>query len=1296
MKNYPVILLIFLGLVSAGFVFGQNSPSGIITATPTEVRANQSFNIIVSGEDDIDMGAVCYKEEMDSDWTCSSCLGTSTSCNNSFVRSQGALGKYTYYGLIADAAGNSSLTDPINISVLVETDPLVRTDSATDVQINQVTLKGEVLNMGGAEKAEVWFDYGPTTSYGSESNHIFVSTTGIFSIPVSGLSPGTAYHFRAAVKNGVGTVKGSDGQFVTFIELIKNGSFETGNLNFWTPAGQGDHAASTEDVHGGSYSGLIGFKIASLVKNGKSGLYQDVSIPAGATNINLSFWYKFYTTDQCPYDYLNIYLKDTSDNILKTYLEWCCEGCGTGELHTYGWNQITDNNLSAYAGQTVRIYFEVKNGWDTFHRSWAYLDDVSLKYIPSYLPSAETKPATGIKTTEVVLNGEILDMGRADSVEVWFDYGTTISYGNETSHSFKNSPGPFSAYVTGLNSDTTYYFRAVAKNGSGISRGSGLTFKTQYAAAGGWILANSFEDPEAKWSYESKGSDGDAITYAEDWSNRLGWGAYLVLKLNTSIKSNKVRVNADFTPTRWARTDMVEVGVFYEGDSDFTTIFQGQINDCDWSEITFPEGKITKARFRWHYGSSGYIYWLYEFQFYQIPAVPITLPAGNTLSPTSIEENSAALHGQVTDDGGETIQYRFEYGKTTSYGLSTPWEGSLASGQTFGRMVIGLEEGVTYHFRAQVKNSTGIASGADEIFFTQSASGGWVSPTGSNDPDGKWTNEHYSFDDELESYTRSYHGIGDSVWSSYIYLTHKEISSDKIRFNARGAPQVDAVNVDLYKDGSWVTVYNGSFNDRQWVQATTTSGKVTQARIQFHATASNEGFYWQLYEFDFWKLPEKPLVETQAASGIGSTQATLNGKLTDMGGVASADVWFGYGITTSYGSSTSLITKNTIGTFSQAVTNLNSSTTYHFRAVARNAAGTSYGNDMSFNTLGSCVSGNKTNCTSTEGCPHEIVCEDGGWPPCPRDECTKNSSSSSDCPCPAWKCEDLDAQGRNNDWIYYGPYFGEGDPRNFCGNCDNSCACNMATTTGQPCQETVVYNNSSYCNQAPYATNTSVYLGDWCYCTTDITPRFSWDYFDLEGDIPDSYQVQVSTSSNFSSVLIDSCLSPEPRTCEPGIQSKQYAPITPVDYNTRYYWRVKVKDINGKWSQDWATGTSFMTSSHRWPRPDFIYSPNNPVVGESIEFIDQSLCYDLNNEKYPCKEINPITGTYNIYLWDFADGATSLAQATTTHSYSQPGSYEVKLWVTDPSLAPDSGMCDAEHKVMVFLPLPDWKEIAPW
>jgi len=91
-----------------------------------------------------------------------------------------------------------------------------------------------------------------------------------------------------------------------------------------------------------------------------------------------------------------------------------------------------------------------------------------------------------------------------------------------------------------------------------------------------------------------------------------------------------------------------------------------------------------------------------------------------------------------------------------------------------------------------------------------------------------------------------------------------------------------------------------------------------------------------------------PSVTTNAASSIGDTTATLNGNR----GASSCEVWFEYGTTTSYGSSTSHQTRTSTGSFNQALTGLVKCTTYHFRAVAENSAGTTYGSDMTFTTTG--------------------------------------------------------------------------------------------------------------------------------------------------------------------------------------------------------------------------------------------------------------------------------------------------------------------------------------------------------
>ncbi len=85
-------------------------------------------------------------------------------------------------------------------------------------------------------------------------------------------------------------------------------------------------------------------------------------------------------------------------------------------------------------------------------------------------------------------------------------------------------------------------------------------------------------------------------------------------------------------------------------------------------------------------------------------------------------------------------------------------------------------------------------------------------------------------------------------------------------------------------------------------------------------------------------------------SQAGETQAILVGEITDDGGDPNLEVWFQYGMATSYGYESSHSSKSGVGIFCADVYNLHPCTLYHYRAVARNSADTSYGNDQSFTT----------------------------------------------------------------------------------------------------------------------------------------------------------------------------------------------------------------------------------------------------------------------------------------------------------------------------------------------------------
>jgi hypothetical protein len=83
---------------------------------------------------------------------------------------------------------------------------------------------------------------------------------------------------------------------------------------------------------------------------------------------------------------------------------------------------------------------------------------------------------------------------------------------------------------------------------------------------------------------------------------------------------------------------------------------------------------------------------------------------------------------------------------------------------------------------------------------------------------------------------------------------------------------------------------------------------------------------------------------------VSGTQAILVGEITDDGGDPNMTVWFEYGHSTAYSNQTARFSQYGLGLFCTTVYSLEPCTTYHYRAVAQNSAGTSYGEDKSFNT----------------------------------------------------------------------------------------------------------------------------------------------------------------------------------------------------------------------------------------------------------------------------------------------------------------------------------------------------------
>jgi len=100
----------------------------------------------------------------------------------------------------------------------------------------------------------------------------------------------------------------------------------------------------------------------------------------------------------------------------------------------------------------------------------------------------------------------------------------------------------------------------------------------------------------------------------------------------------------------------------------------------------------------------------------------VTPPTGPPIATTNpaafIASFSATLKGSLNPDGLSTT-FHFEYGTTTSYGLTTaPQTSTGDTSRPVSADIISLAANTTYHFRIVASNSAGTTVGSDTTFTT--------------------------------------------------------------------------------------------------------------------------------------------------------------------------------------------------------------------------------------------------------------------------------------------------------------------------------------------------------------------------------------------------------------------------------------------------------------------------------------------------------------------------------------------------------------------------------------------------
>ena len=94
-------------------------------------------------------------------------------------------------------------------------------------------------------------------------------------------------------------------------------------------------------------------------------------------------------------------------------------------------------------------------------------------------------------------------------------------------------------------------------------------------------------------------------------------------------------------------------------------------------------------------------------------------PTATTGAAESVTTGSAAVTGTV-NPGGDATTYQFEYGTSSSYGLTTPAvdAGSGTTDVAAKATLSSLTNNTTYHYRLVATNAAGVARGSDKTFKT--------------------------------------------------------------------------------------------------------------------------------------------------------------------------------------------------------------------------------------------------------------------------------------------------------------------------------------------------------------------------------------------------------------------------------------------------------------------------------------------------------------------------------------------------------------------------------------------------
>ena len=404
----------------------------------------------------------------------------------------------------------------------IEAEPAVATVAASSIGTTTATLNGNLTYMGEETSLNVFFGWYKDggTPYDYYTTPATKTTTGTFTKTLTGLEAGTKYYFAAFAQNSTGTYwYGDNLDFTTYGDptVVTNDPLTVSSINAilsGTVTENGDEALLVPYFE---YGETTAYELGNITGWPVLITADDTDFIAPLTGLDpaTTYHYRAYMVGDSRYNgtdktFITLPL-DVTPLIAVTTENATAVGDTTATLNanltsigslpvTVGfqigyesnfWNTEVTNGTMTSAGTYSYDLTGLRNGTVYWFRAIARdTNNEVVGYSKTFTTTGTPQVYTGItvetdeaykrSTTSVTLNGNLLDPGNDPfgGTYVWFEYGKTTSYelGN-TALQHKYGTGGFSEILTALTPNTTYHYRAGARNVAGESDyGEDVTF----------------------------------------------------------------------------------------------------------------------------------------------------------------------------------------------------------------------------------------------------------------------------------------------------------------------------------------------------------------------------------------------------------------------------------------------------------------------------------------------------------------------------------------------------------------------------------------------------------------------------------------------------------------------------------------------------------------------------------------------------------------------------------------------------------------------------------------------------